>query len=84
MAGEGPEPPLLLIGAARWDDVMGPEHLDRLRRLRSLVAGGGRYDTTSTLLACFSGVGFSDELRACARQDRDVLLVGLADLYGGL
>ncbi|GGK52552.1 ATPase AAA [Planomonospora parontospora subsp. parontospora] len=81
--GDGRKAPLLLIGEAKWNDVMGMGHLDRLRHVRSLVACGGRYDTAPTRLACFSGAGFTDELRAlAARSDSDVLLVDLAELYG--
>ncbi|WP_230882387.1 ATP-binding protein [Planomonospora sp. ID91781] len=81
--GDGRKAPLLLIGEAKWNDVMGMGHLDRLRHVRSLIARGDRYDTAPTRLACFSGAGFTDELRAlAARSDSDVLLVDLAELYG--
>ncbi|GAA3441724.1 ATPase AAA [Planomonospora venezuelensis] len=83
--GDGLKAPLLVIGEAKWNDVMGMGHLDRLRHIRSLIAQGGRYDTASTRLACFSGAGFTDELRALAAgSDPDVLLVDLAELYGDL
>jgi uncharacterized protein len=58
---------------------MGMRHLDRLRRARDLLSVKG-YDTAETWLACYSGAGFDDELRAAAARDR-VLLVDLDRLY---
>ena len=73
------KPPLLCIGEAKWNKVMGIGHLERLRHIRGLLARNDRYDTSATKLICFSGAGFTDELRAAA--DGDVLLVDVADLY---
>lgn len=70
---------VISLGLARWDSVMGVEHLDQLRRARQLLAGRG-YDTAGTVLACYSAAGFDAELRAGANPS-DVLLVGLDDLY---
>ena len=72
--------PLLCLGEAKWNKVMGIAQLDRLRRIRALLADKGRYDTSATKLMCFSGAGFTDELRAAAEGD-EVLLVDVADLY---
>jgi hypothetical protein len=60
---------------------MGLNHLDRLVRARELLAGNG-LDASNCRLVCFSGVGFSDTLRERADQDSNVLLIGLAQLYG--
>jgi uncharacterized protein len=70
-----------MIGAAKWGVTMGLNHLDRLVRARELLAGNG-LDASNCRLACFSGVGFSDALRERADQDSNVLLIGLAQLYG--
>jgi uncharacterized protein len=59
---------------------MGPGHLDRLRRVRDLLGRNDNYDTTGTRLACFSGVGFTEDLQRLARRG-DVDLVGLEELY---
>lgn len=78
--GDGARPPLLAIGEAKWNDIMGAGHLERLRRIRTLVEQNASYDTSRTRLACFSGAGFTPELRHCAARG-EVDLVGLADLY---
>ncbi|MEV4412705.1 ATP-binding protein [Catellatospora sp. NPDC049609] len=75
------KPPLLSIGEAKWNEVMGVPQLTRLRRIRELVTAGGRYDTTGTRLACYSGAGFTAELRAAAARG-EVVLVDLATVYG--
>jgi hypothetical protein len=36
-----------------------------------------------TRLLCFSGAGFTDELRALAERDRGIQLVALDRLYSG-
>ena len=79
--GELPEghEALLAIGAAKWNDVMGQGHLDRLAHIRQLLSG--KFDTTHTRIACFSGAGFMPGVIERANAD-DVMLVGLDDLYG--
>ena len=77
----GETPPLLSLGEAKLGERMGLGHLDRLRRIRDLVAAGGRYDTRRTRLACYSGAGFTTELTDAAR-DGQVDLVGRPELYG--
>jgi len=71
--------PVLSLGIAKWDDVMGLGHLVQLRRARDLLAARG-YHTESTMLACYSAAGFDADLRAAAERE-DILLVGLDDLY---
>jgi AAA+ ATPase superfamily predicted ATPase len=69
---------LLSIGEAKWNDVMGMGHLDRLRRIRDLLSL--KFDTSHTKLACYSGAGFMPALIEAADQN-DILLIGLDDLY---
>lgn len=71
----------LALGEAKWSKVMGLRHLERLRRARDLISAQGRLDTTGTLLLCFSGAGFDDDLRQEARVDPRVVLVDLETLY---
>lgn len=73
---------VLSLGEAKWDEVMGPRHVERLRRARDLLAVKG-YNTSRAVLACYSGAGFSDDLRAAAQSD-DIRLIDLGQLYPGL
>jgi hypothetical protein len=77
---DGARPPLLAIGEAKWNEQMGMGHIERLRRIRDLLAGSQKFDTSRTRLACFSAAGFTDDLKR-ARGD-DVDLISLEDLYG--
>lgn len=72
-----------LLGEAKWGRTMGVDQLARLDRAREVLGGQGR-EVGDCVLACFSGVGFSDELRAAEAERDDVLLVTLADLYEGV
>lgn len=74
---------LLSIGEAKWNDVMGLGHLERLRNIRDLIGASGRHDTSRTILACFSGTGFMPALHDAAEQG-EVLLIGPRELYAGL
>ncbi|MGP4111114.1 AAA family ATPase [Streptomyces sp. 4N509B] len=75
--------PLLAVGEAKWNDVMGLGHLERLRHVHEVVTRAGRYDTRDTRLLFFSGAGFNDALREAARRDPSrVVLVDLPTLYG--
>ncbi len=60
--------------------IMGP-HFESLCRARDLLAVKG-YDTSKTVLTCYSGAGFDADLRASAATDPQVLLVDLPKLYG--
>ncbi|MGW0801812.1 AAA family ATPase [Nonomuraea sp. NPDC002799] len=73
---------ILSLGEAKWGEVMGRHHLERLARARDLLERKG-YDTRDTVLACFGAAGFGAELRAVAAGDGRVLLVGLDELYAG-
>ncbi|MFF2331080.1 MULTISPECIES: ATP-binding protein [unclassified Streptomyces] len=70
---------LLSLGEAKWDQVMGERHLERLRHIEQLLAGRG-VDTSAVRLACYSGAGFTDDLRR-AQARGEVLLVDLRRLY---
>jgi len=72
---------VLSLGEAKWDKVMNPGHLERLRRARDLLAVKG-YDTEQTRLTCYSGAGFDPELVDRAAGDPLIQLVGLQELYG--
>jgi hypothetical protein len=77
-----PAPPgqarrIVSLGEAKWGEVMGPRHVARLRRARDLLAAS--YDTTDCTLACYSGVGFHDDLR----ETTGLKLVTPRDLYRG-
>jgi uncharacterized protein len=78
---DGERPPLLAIGEAKWNDTMGLGHLNRLQHIRGLLEQNPKYATAATRLVCFSGCGFTDDLKAAAKRG-DVELVGLEDIYG--
>ena len=69
---------VLSLGEVKWDRVMGPRHVERLRRARDLLTVKG-FDTEQAVLACYSGAGFDPELEADGRPD--LRLVGLDQLY---
>jgi hypothetical protein len=71
---------VLSLGEATWGEVMGHRHLQRLASARDLLAQAG-YDTCDTVLACYSGTGFNDDLAASAAADRRTSLVGLDRIY---
>jgi hypothetical protein len=73
--------PLLAIGEAKWGETIGLGHVDRLSRIRDLLAAQGRYGASTARLACFGGAGFTDELTEAARRDDSIVLVRPADLY---
>jgi uncharacterized protein len=77
---EGREP-VIAIGEAKWGEVMDVPHLERLRRIRGLLAAQGRPGAGGARLLCFGGAGFTEGLsREAGRQD-DVVLIGPTDLY---
>ena len=73
---------VLSLGEAKWDRVMDLQHVNRLRRARELLAVKG-FDTRGTRLHCYSGAGFSPELRSAQDADADIRLVDLDQLYAG-
>jgi len=76
-AAAGAPRPLISLGEAKWGDTMDLRHLARLRRARDLL--GASFDTSGTVLACYSRAGFDAELRAAAGPD--VLLADLETIY---
>ncbi|MGW1344827.1 AAA family ATPase [Kribbella sp. NPDC002412] len=75
-AAPGERRKILSLGEAKWGDVMGRRHIERLERARQLLSRD--YDTSDTILACYSGAGFE------AGIDPAVLRIGLDDLYRSL
>jgi hypothetical protein len=75
-AAPGNRRKILSLGEVKWGEVMGRRHIERLSRARQLLSGD--YDTTDTILACYSGAGFERDL------DPQVLTIGLDQLYGDL
>lgn len=71
---------ILSLGEAKWGRVMGIRDLRRLARAKDLLAVKG-FDTRATVLACYSGVGFDDDLRNAAGTE-PIRLVDAARLYG--
>lgn len=69
---------VISLGEAKWGEAMGARHLARLRRAQALLLTKG-YNTSQTVLACYSGTGFDDDLRAQAGPQ--VLLADLSTLY---
>ncbi|HEV2345504.1 MAG TPA: hypothetical protein VGS97_15505 [Actinocrinis sp.] len=72
------KPRILSLGECKWGEVMGHGHVRKLERARELLQRKG-FDTRDTALACYSGVGFTEELRAETRGD--LRLIGLEQLY---
>lgn len=72
---------VLSIGEVKWGTRMGLPHLERLLRVRDLLAARTDLDAADALPACYGGAGFSDELRAEAAAGR-VLLVDPETIYG--
>ncbi|MCX2927551.1 hypothetical protein [Streptomyces sp. NEAU-W12] len=72
---------LLSVGEVTWQKVMDLGHLERLRRILHLLDARG-VDTTHATPACYSGVGFSPELREAAARG-EVPLVDPERLYRG-
>lgn len=74
---------LLAIGEAKWNDTMGLGHLQRLQHIRSLLSARGTTGAERARLVCFSGAGFTDDLRRLAERDEKLQLVDLGRLYHG-
>lgn len=74
--------PILAIGEVKWGERMGAGHLDRLRRIRELLAAQGRPGAGTAKLVCYGGAGFSEELTETAALDDGIVLVGVGRLYG--
>ncbi|MFG2942616.1 ATP-binding protein [Streptomyces sp. NPDC048282] len=79
--GDGREA-LLAIGEAKWSEVMGVGHLERLRHIRTRLITRATA-TEATRLHCFSGTGFTDELHHLAQNDPTIQLIDLPPLYRG-
>ena len=73
--------PVIAIGESKWGEVMSMSHLERLRRIRGLLAAQERSGAGEARLLCFSGAGFTEGLSREAGLHGDVVLIGPADLY---
>jgi AAA+ ATPase superfamily predicted ATPase len=76
-AAPGEAQRIVSLGEVKWGEVMGMRHVERLRRARDLLAAN--FDTTDCVLTCYSGAGFSEELRSAA--DSRLSLVTLDDIH---
>ena len=71
---------ILSLGEVKWGEVMGAPHIERLARARDLLTHKG-YDTGSTVLACYSGAGFHEDIRTAATGPLYTRLITLNDIY---
>lgn len=74
---------ILAIGEAKYGDVIGRAHLERLERLRELLIRRDDRATPGTRLLLFSAAGFMPQLRETAQSRTDVQLIDLTRLYEG-
>ncbi len=58
---------ILSLGEVKWDRTMTVGHVERLQRARDLLAAKG-YDTSRTVLTCYSGAGFDENLRLAGAE----------------
>ncbi|MFF7678968.1 ATP-binding protein [Actinacidiphila glaucinigra] len=72
---------LLSVGTASWNEVMGLEHLERLRHVLSDLSERGE-DVSRAGSVCYGGAGFSSGLLQ-AELRGGVVLVGPERLYHG-
>jgi uncharacterized protein len=72
---------ILSLGQARWGQEMDDSDVTRLGRARDLLAARG-FDVEGCVLACYSGTGFAEPLRARAAAER-IELIDLQRLYTG-
>ncbi|MGH8908054.1 MAG: hypothetical protein ACRD0K_16450 [Egibacteraceae bacterium] len=68
---------VLLIGEAKHGQIMGPTHVERLRRIRDVLSRRDDLDLSDCRLACFSAQGFA----AALTDDPRILLIDLNRLY---
>lgn len=69
---------IVSLGEVKWGETMGHRHVDRLARARDLLSAS--YDTSDCVLACYSGAGFTADLRADKKAP--AVLLTLEDIYG--
>jgi AAA+ ATPase superfamily predicted ATPase len=71
---------ILSLGEAKWGEIIGHHHLQRLATARDLLRLKG-FGTEDTVLTLYGGAGFTEELTATAATDDRILLVSLDRLY---
>jgi hypothetical protein len=81
---DGGRESILAIGEAKWHEIMNIDHLDRLRHIRGLLTAQGRHGAATARLLCFSGAGFTAELRDEAGRSGEARLLTPADLCTGI
>lgn len=74
---------ILAIGEAKCGDVVGRGHLERLERLRDLLASRDDRARGNVRLLLFSACGFMPQVVEAARSRTDLELVDLGRLYQG-
>jgi hypothetical protein len=74
---------LLAVGEAKWNQAMGISHVQRLQHIRELLRARTDIEAQAARLLCFSGSGFTTELRDYADRSKDVELIDLDRLYHG-
>lgn len=72
---------ILAIGEAKWGEVMGMNHLDRLRHIRELLTNQGRLGASQARLTCYGAAGFTAELVEHSERSSDVVLITPTHLY---
>lgn len=82
-SANGGQEALLAIGEVKWNETMGLGHLQRLTRIRDLLHTRPETRAGEIRLLCFSGAGFTAELRRLAAQDETIQLIDLDRLYHG-
>lgn len=68
---------VLSLGEVKWGETMTAQHTARLARARNLLSAN--YDVSDCRLACYSGSGFSADLRSTSGPG--LILVSPTDLY---
>jgi AAA+ ATPase superfamily predicted ATPase len=70
---------VISLGEAKMGKTMGVRHLARLQRARSVLGDKG-FDTSQTVLACYSTAGFDADLQGAA-SEANVLLADIDEIY---
>jgi uncharacterized protein len=71
---------VLALGEAKWGEIIGTDHLDRLSRARELL-NERKFDTADVHLMLFSAAGFTEGVRSAAASNPRIHLVDMEQLY---
>lgn len=80
---DGGKERILAIGEAKYGDVIGRGHVERLERLRELLIRRDERAGRDMRLLLFSGAGFTEPVRESAQARADLQVVDLERLYAG-